>query len=164
MLPPTMPILHTQPSIHSVMKKVSLIFMAITVMACNSDSQSSTIARQFLEEFYQTDISIVSAQRDSIYNPLPAYQSILDRYDSLAENDVEKEALLYREFQESETGDPNAVGIKVRYKRSDKRGDVFDDIFYLNGDEIEAWGLNASLRALMITTKHNDFIKAHDNK
>ena len=73
--------------------------------------------------------------------------------------DAEKEATLFHKFKEAETGPANMVGIRLKYKRRDD-GRVYDETFYFENGSIKYWGLNESLDKAIISTKHERFIKA----
>ena len=142
------------------MKKY-IMLLAILATSCKSETPASILVKPFLEEYYDTGITIISEEKmDSLYCPVMIYQAILQQYNSLQKGDVEMESALYHQFLEAENGDPNMVGIKLRYRRDDRKGEVFDETFFFEEGRIKYWGLTIGLDKALISSAHSRFINA----
>lgn len=135
------------------------LLLAIIVGSCKQSSLASIIVKPFLEDYYGTDIRILSEDIDSLYCPVPAYTHILEKYSALSDDDYQTEEALYKEFLDAGSGPKNSLGVTVRYKVADKDGETFEEIFFIDGGQIKCWGLNVSLDKALILSRHSEFQK-----
>ena len=142
------------------MRNIYPIFVAILLISCRRVTTADILVKPFLESYYDTGISIISGEMDSLYCPVMTYRSILEEYKSLNSMSEEEEAALYQRFKAAESGDPNMLGMKVRYKRADKKGEVFDETLYFDGGKVKYWGLNVAMDRAMIESRHKKFTES----
>lgn len=141
------------------MRKYLFIFLCL-LSACKRETPADILVKPFLEQYYETKIKIVSGgELDSLYCPLDIYQTIYNQYKSLNIADSIAEDSLYTLYQKAESGQNNSVGFRIKYKRKDKPGELFDEVFFIDAGQIKGWGLNVSVEKMMIESSHTEFNK-----
>ena len=155
-----MPILYSyHHKSNNIMRKY-LVILLLILSGCKRSSPADILVKPFLEQYYETGIKIVSGgELDSLYCPLDIYQAIYNQYKSLDPADSITEEGLYNLYQKAEYGPNNSVGFRIKYRRKDKPGELFDEVFFIDAGQIKGWGLNVSMEKMMIESSHTDFIK-----